>query len=161
MNDPVETHGPIEIHYDTYAENPRHWSDFSTFWTFHRRYNSPDLNPPPDQTFKPNDREHIWLPVYMYDHSGTAYNTTGFSCQWDSGLVGFIFVEKSKVRAEYGKKSIHPKLKHRVLDRLRSEVEIYSQWVNGEVYGYVNTETDDSCWGFYSIEEALQEAQAA
>ncbi len=33
-------------------------------------------------------------------------NTTGFSCPWDSGQVGWVFVSKKKVREEYGVKRI-------------------------------------------------------
>jgi hypothetical protein len=33
----------------------------------------------------------IALPLYLYDHSGLTMNTSGFSCPWDSGQVGFIY----------------------------------------------------------------------
>lgn len=44
----------------------------------------------------------VVLPLYLYDHSGLMMNTTGFSCSWDSGQVGYIFVSKDDVRQEFG-----------------------------------------------------------
>lgn len=35
------------------------------------------------------------LPIYMYDHSGLTISTGPFSCPWDSGQVGIIYIEKS------------------------------------------------------------------
>lgn len=41
--------------------------------------------------------------------------------------------------------------------------EILKQWAAGEVYGFVTTDKDgneiDSCWGFYSFEEAYSAAK--
>ena len=77
----------------------------------------------------------------------------GFSCPWDSGQVGFIYVEKEKVRKEYGKKAVSQKLKSRVLDYLRGEVKTYDDFIRGNVWGYVIEDKDgkhiDSCWGFF------------
>jgi hypothetical protein len=50
---------------------------------------------------------------------------------------------------------------------MAGEVETYSQWANGEVYGYDVQDKEgnslDSCWGFYGIdycrEEALSQAE--
>lgn len=149
----------IEIFYDDHPESPRDWGHSSTFWTFHSRYCSPDPDPDPD--FRPNDREHIWLPVYMYDHGGVVYNTTGFSCPWDSGCVGLIFIEKSKVRKDHGWKRITKAREEQVLSWLRSEVDVYSQWAGGEVYGYVIDDGDgNSCWGFYGLDYCIEEAKA-
>ena len=33
----------------------------------------------------------VFLPLYLFDHSGITMNTSGFSCPWDSGQVGWIF----------------------------------------------------------------------
>ena len=30
----------------------------------------------------------VFLPLYLFDHSGITMNTSGFSCPWDSGQVG-------------------------------------------------------------------------
>ena len=170
MHDPIETHTTddghtIEIFYDDHPESPRDWGHSSTFWTFHSRYCSPDPNPDPD--FTPNDRDHIWLPVWMYDHSGVAYAaapSNPFHCPWDSGCVGLIWISKSQVRHDHGWKRITKAREDKILSYLKSEVETYSQWANGEVYGYVVKDADDeevdSCWGFYGMDYCLQEAEA-
>jgi len=96
--------------------------------------------------------KYIVLPLYLYDHSGITMRTTPFSCPWDSGQVGVIFVEKNKVREEYGWKVITAKRKEKILERLKGEVETYDQYLRGEVYGFrklVDGEEVDSCWGFY------------
>lgn len=87
---------------------------------------------------------YIIKPVYMYDHGNITLNTTGFGCQWDSGQVGYAVVTaetvKKKFESNYG-------LAEKVID---AEVKIYSQFVGGDVYGYVvEDEEGDSCWGFY------------
>jgi hypothetical protein len=100
----------------------------------------------------------IMLPLYLYDHSGLTMNTTGFSCPWDSGQVGVIFVTREKVRKEFLVERISSKLLGIVKERLKSEVEVYDQYLKGDVYGYDISEVDedgeeirhiDSCWGFY------------
>lgn len=139
----------IEIHYDDHPESPREWGHDSTFWTFHSRYRSPDPDPDPDYDLS----DCVWLPVFMYDHGGVVYNTTGFHCPWDSGCVGFIFMEKSRIREIYGWKRITKAREEQVKTWLRNEVETYSQWANGQVYGFITKDPDgeeiDSCWGFY------------
>lgn len=162
----------IRIEHDPDPESPRRaFDNVGTFWTEHRRYCSPD--PIPHQTITDSikamfgswskfDRGCVWLPVYLYDHSGVAYRTTPFSCPWDSGQVGIIFATNQKCREEWG---AHYRRKARAY--LAGEVEEYSTWANGEVYGYVvedeaGTEIE-SCWGFYghdAVEEAIAEWRA-
>jgi len=54
-------------------------------------------------------KTHIILPLYLYDHSGITMNTTGFSCGWDSGQVGYIVMSYEKIRKEYNWKNITKK----------------------------------------------------
>jgi len=42
----------------------------------------------------------IIMDIYLYDHSSITISTTPFSCPWDSGKVGYIYVLKSKVFEE-------------------------------------------------------------
>jgi hypothetical protein len=99
----------------------------------------------------------IWLPLYLYDHSGITISTTGFrhidSAQWDWGQVGFIYVTKKKARGEYIWKGITAARTEKVLEALRSEVETYDQYLTGDVYRYTVIKPDgeegDSCGGFF------------
>lgn len=109
----------------------------------------------PDRIFKALDQDTIWLPVYAYEHGAIMYRaaqSNPFHCKWDSGMVGLIYMTKVEVRNEYGVKRISPKLREQVLKRLRSEVEEWSSWANGEVYSFTiedeNGEFVDSCGGW-------------
>ena len=109
------------------------------------------------------------LPLFLYDHSGISIKVGSFSglpqghAEFDSGQVGFIYTTRARC-TELGVKLRSKKLEA----ALRQEVEIYNQYLTGEVYGFVieeNTTCDkcghvaveviDSCWGFYGsdIEE--------
>jgi hypothetical protein len=109
----------------------------------------------------------IILPVYAYIHSGIALNTTGFSCPWDSGQSGFIYVEKEKVKKEWKVSRVSAKLRNKVEEVLRGEVETFNQYLSGDVYGYRVFEKDesgeetevDSCWGYYGEEYCKQAAE--
>lgn len=39
----------------------------------------------------------VILPVYMHDHSGITFSTSPFSCSWDSGQVGVIYMPPSVI----------------------------------------------------------------
>ena len=47
-------------------------------------------------------QKYLMLPLYLYDHSGITMNTTGFSCPWDSGQVGWIYASKEDALREFG-----------------------------------------------------------
>jgi len=94
---------------------------------------------------------YIMLSLYLYDHSGITMSTSGFSCPWDSGQVGFIYVSKERLREEYGRKKVTKKLIALAENHLKAEVEIYDDCLQGNVYGYRvfnNDEEIASCWGF-------------
>ena len=156
----------LEIVNDMDPVNPR--TDFDQLGTIYyssSRYNLGDKCVSKDEIESiMEDNEKIYLPVYAYIHSGVALNTTGFSCPWDSGMSGIIAVSKDKVRQEYNTKRITKKILDQVKNRLKAEVEEFSQYLNGEVYGFqVKDETGDivvSCYGFYSEEDAEAEGKA-
>jgi hypothetical protein len=95
----------------------------------------------------------VMLPLYLYDHSGITMNTTGFSCPWDSGKVGYIIATKEMIRAEYGIKRINKGLLEKIEQYLIGEVKIYDQYISGDVYNFLiedmNGNHIDSCGGFY------------
>ena len=89
------------------------------------------------------------LPLYLYDHSGITMNTTGFSCPWDSGQVGWIYADRRRIEAEYGK--VTPETVEKARQVLEGEVKSYDYFLTGQCYGFQLFREDvevDSCWGF-------------
>jgi len=111
------------------------------------------------------EKNLIMLPLYLYDHSGITMNTGGFSCPWDSGQVGWIYISRKKVREEYSVKRISKKLLNKIIKYLTSEVSTYDNYLTGEVYGFVvEGAGDDSCWGFYGdsgVKDAIAEGKSS
>jgi len=105
------------------------------------------------------DRFAFYLPLYLYDHSGITMNTTGFSCPWDSGQVGYIITSKERVREEWKVKRISPKLRKLVYTALKLEVEEYDHFLRGEMYCYDIPSLGDACSGFLSVKAALDAAK--
>ena len=157
---------------DESPESPREWSNMGTMACFHRRYSLGDNNVPFSSSEFGSWAEmenYIWkqldaavvLPIYMYDHGGITISTEPFSCPWDSGQIGFIYVTKDQLRKEYSVKRLSQKIIQRAEKILYSEVQTYDQYLTGDVYGYkliecstcdkdhVHEEVIDSCWGFY------------
>lgn len=100
----------------------------------------------------------VILPLYLYDHSGITMKTSPFSCPWDSGQVGWIYLTREKALEEYGYKRFTKGCRAKVEKYLKGEVAEYDSYISGEVYGYRLVEIDDdgeetneldSCWGFY------------
>ena len=166
----------IQITSDECPINPRS-DDFDsclgTLVAFHRRYSLSDDKHLSDgsklkaENFNNFDEmiAHVnkveggivWLPVYMYDHSGITINTGGYnsidSARWDWGQLGFIYVSKKKARDWYSWKTITKTRINKLEEYLRNEIKTFDQYLTGEVYDYQiltpDGEEDDSCWGFY------------
>jgi hypothetical protein len=65
----------------------------------------------------------------MYDHSGITISYKPFSCPWDSGQIGWIFVNKDQVRREFGVKRISKKVMDKVRSVLIAEIEDYNEYL--------------------------------
>jgi hypothetical protein len=163
----------IKIEQDDCGESPREWDNLGTMACSHKRYNLGDKDhgvnfddynswDEVEAGICKDNNIAIILPIYMYDHSGITINTTGFSCPWDSGQIGFIFVTKETVRKEYGRCT--KKNLEKVNNYLEGEVRTYDQFLTGDVYGYTITdetgEEVDSCWGFYGHDYCEEEAKS-
>ncbi|MCD1635919.1 hypothetical protein K7H91_19340 [Martelella mediterranea] len=176
----------IKIYHDPDAESPRAWSNLGRLICWHRRYRLGDshrfdipaaflyelagVSVQSDhsmESLRDRAKRHaILLPVFLYDHSGLAMNTTGFYCPWDSGQVGFVYVTLEDVRKEFGVKRVTQALREKTEDILRSEIATFDAYLGGRVYGYVieqDSEEIDACWGFVGDYETLclPEAQNA
>ena len=150
----------IKIYQDTDAESPREFDNIGTMMCAHRNYNLGDAQADGDaireKAAEVEKAGGIVLPLYLYDHSGITMNTTGFSCPWDSGQVGIIYVMPEKGREEFGRQ-----WKKKATKYLKGEVETYDQYLTGDVYGYVveGPDSNDSCWGFFGKKYAIEEAK--
>jgi len=103
----------------------------------------------------------VVLPLYLYDHSGITISTGRFSCPWDSGQVGFIYMELDKAKKEFTCTD-EADLRKKAEAYLEQEVKTYDQYLTGAVYGYdaLDWEGDsiDSCWGFFGYEETEEDS---
>lgn len=164
----------VRIKPDNTPESPREWDNLGTMVCWHRRYTLGDKidgwagergQYEFQQWVDKSGEVALCLPLYLYDHSGITMNTSGFSCPWDSGQVGWIYVSRAKLRQEYGKKRISKKVLELARGVLVSEVKVYDQFLTGDVYGFVIEDSEgehlDSCWGFYGLADCKVEATSA
>ena len=159
----------ITIHYDTDAENPRDFEcNLGTIYS-HDRMAEGDLDEITTEhgTINPArlTKDYIWLWIWKYEHGGVAFSAsaegqgnpfTGRAAHayFDSGRWGIIAVSKDKARDAYGVQRITPALRARILAGLKAEVEEFSAYCNGDVFGYTiededGQELDGQCFGFY------------
>ena len=152
----------VSIYQDMSAESPREWDNLGTMVCFHTRYSlgdNHDIDHNDYNSFseiiKANTNEaDMVLPLFLYDHSDITMGITPFHCRWDSGQVGYITISKEKIIKEYGNDSIETRAN--ITRYLRNEVETYSQYLEGECYGYILKDSEgeeiDSCFGFYGYD---------
>lgn len=164
----------INIYRDTDECSPRDNCDYTShFWnntyshTFDRRRETQfgDILDDNGRLSKDFIKDHIFVKVYLYSHSGESVSTSSFGDPWDSGLFGILAESKESVREESGAKRISPKLRKMIVERLTAEVNEFNQWLTGDVYGYTITPLDDdedvldSCWGFYGDYNNREESE--
>ena len=163
----------VSLYHDEDPGSPREWDNLGKMVCWHRRVNLGD------ETIKTSNYRNmdelvasfnarVCIPLYLYEHGGMTMRTHPFGDPWDSGQVGFIYVTDETLRKEYSVppgQDIPPETLDLAKQVLVGEVETYDQYLTGDVYGYMVKdeagEHVDSCWGFFGLEYAQQEAEAA
>jgi hypothetical protein len=174
----------VRVFMDDDPLDPRKEGDcyLGTMACFHSRY---DLGDSRDEYqfsdvgamrdwLKVHEDELVILPLFLYDHSGITMNTRGFSCPWDSGKVGWIYVSREDILENWGRKRLTAKLRRQAEKVLIAEVEAYDQYLVGDVYGYTISREEtcndcghtedvhlDSCWGYYGLDYVKEAALEA
>ena len=165
----LEYHGhKISIYPDDDPMNPRDGC-FGTMVCFHRQY---DLG---DKTEWKNNfegfnkwlaakqhRSIVCLPLYLYDHSGITMSTSPFSCPWDSGRVGFIYVTSKTIRDEFGCKRVTDSVRKKAKEILEEEVKTYDAFISGGMFRYevrFNGSYVEHTGNYVSVKDALEAAQ--
>jgi hypothetical protein len=172
MEESLEYKGyTIKIEIDSDPMNPRtEFDNACKMACFHKRYNLGDKHDynhddynnwdEMEKAIKRNEDVALIEPLYMYDHSGITISTSSFSCRWDSGQIGFVYITKQSVRECYGIKRITKKYLEKAQSLLDGEVKTYDNYLTGSVYGYNVVKVDedgdeediDSCWGFFGYD---------
>ena len=149
----------LVIEQDEFSEDPRSWGNIGTMLCCNRRYQLGDCNSNrkteeqlaeicrkygksdeeiDEMTFAEEvqfilDQDDVCgLPLYITDHSGISMQTYRFDA-WDSSFVGLIFVEKDFYLAQMCLKD-EEGWKEKAKETLKSEIEIYSDFLEGNVY---------------------------
>jgi hypothetical protein len=193
----------IEIVPDDSDFSPRDWDNAGTMVTWHSRYSLGDKQPKENpETWLANllkeetdfdskeynaiddmvidellgklEKFYIFLPVYLYDHSGISISTSRtypYNDRWDAGQVGWIYISKKNAVNEWGKKLFTKVLEEKTIKHLQGEIKVYDDFLVGNVYGYRVLDADgevvDSNWGYYpddddktGYDECVREAKS-
>lgn len=150
----------VTVRYDEVAGSPREWDNLGTMVCWHGRYNLGDEQPSisPSEYLADLPEGTITLPLYLYDHGGISMSSSPFSCPWDSGQVGFIYVTRETIAKEFPNYTPEDDT---IRQYLANEVKTYDTYLSGQVYwyqvermttcdkGHEHEELVDSCGGFY------------
>jgi hypothetical protein len=170
----------IQIVPDGEPENPRDFmgTDSTILCREHNRYRLGDEQSQacsPEEMLAEIKAEHgptrVALPVWFYDHSIQAMSVRPFTgraqhAEWDSAWAGFIFMTDAQIREVYIAKRITKRMVEEVTANLTAQVEVYSDYLSGNTFGYVVIDPDtgeelDCCFGFYGWADVIAQAKEA
>lgn len=132
------------------------YSDCLEDYDYYNEPGVPDIDKVREMITKWSDNNIISLPIYVYEHGGITMNTGGYSCRWDSGEAGVIYMSKQEAMNRYESKRWTKKLAEQVYEAMKKQVEYLAAIIEGNIYGFVVEDEDgnvlDSCWGFVETE---------
>jgi hypothetical protein len=168
----------VELHQDLDPSSPREWVHGCELVLDHKKYDLPNDADVNLDDFTTEDEFISWLKtekgalvvhrVYGYDHGGLSLSVSHsypFDDPWDAGVLGVAYVTAQNWKDCQGTEwTGSTEQLATCTDMIKGDVESYSQYLNGEVYGYRvldNGEEVDSCWDIYGYDYAKAEAAAS
>jgi hypothetical protein len=162
----------LVIEHDRYPVDPREFeSECTTMYCKHKKYRLGDINAKfivddsefsnwHDYEYVLKKNKYVFKPIYMYDHGGITLSASrfSFSCPWDSGRLGVIYISPQSLRMILGVKRIMKKDREWAGKMLVEQISEYNGYLNGNVYfgKVIDSETgevlQDSVGGFYGEE---------
>jgi hypothetical protein len=163
----------LEIMIDESCESPREWDNLTMIVTV--KNNHHDIG---DIQVRDSDeirelledkKAKFAMPLYVYEHSGISLKCFEdktmvgypYNDQWDAGCIGMVFTTEALLK-EAG---LFNSTKKEIIECMKTEIETYSQWCNGECYGFRLSEWSkcdkcnqledkeiDSCFGYYGYD---------
>jgi hypothetical protein len=165
----------IRIYADEDAPNPlEDWSEMGTILSLNRRHRNFD----PDGVEHAIENKADAVALSYYEHGLCLWLVArelpaGASCPWDSVQFAGVWLpdpETLESARNYGGFTRRMFMRKRA----RQACAAYTQWCNGDIYGYdverltvcphcgeESTEPLDSCWGFYGVDNCRSEAESA
>ena len=165
----------LSIEPDECYESPREWDNMAKMICFHKRDALGDKHDYKhcdylgwdgmEAALVKKEKPIVIRRLYMMDHSGLTISTDSSrfrACDsngWDWGTLGFVLVPRG-----------HPELKglrkdkamERANHTVDTEVEVYNQYLSGDVWCWVIKDPDgavvESCGGCYGCKYAEEEA---
>lgn len=164
----------IRLYPDPDAPNPLdEWSEMGTILSLNRRHRNFD----PDAIEAAVTGNPDAVPLSYYEHGLCLWRVAGelpasATCPFDSVAFAGLWLPDAETLASarfYGGRT----RRHFMRKHAREACDVYTQWCNGEVYGFEiehltacaacgeeQAEPVESVWGFYGLEECRDEARA-
>lgn len=138
----------IQISHDEDAESPREWDNPGRMLCLHNRYTLGDKHDYTAEDIKEEvSKSDFSMPLFLYDHSGISMSTAR-TCSWDSSAVGYIIISRKEVDQH-----LTGFTDEQVMQFLEGQIEVYSQYLEGEVYSYLVDDGEvGSCSGFFGYD---------
>ena len=165
----------IRIYPDGDTPNPLDdWSEMGTILSLNRRHANFDPAGVEDAVEHNPDA----VPLSYFEHGLCLWSVAGelpaaARCPWDSVAFAGVWLPDADTldsARHYGGRT----RRHFMRKRARQACEAYTRWCNGDTYGYEIerltgctacghelSESVESCWGFFGLDECLSAATAA
>ena len=163
----------LEIMIDEACESPREWDNLTIIVTIKNNHNDiGDIQENSSEELRElleDKKAKFAMPLYIYEHSGMALKCFEdktmvgypYNDQWDAGCIGMVFTTEALLK-EAG---LFNSTKKEIIEYMKAEVDTYSQWCNGECYGFrlskwskcdkcnqLEDKEIDSCFGYYGYD---------
>jgi hypothetical protein len=163
----------ISLYPDHFAENPlQDWSEMGQIFSLNRRHENYD----PEAIEAAIRSNPDAVPLSYYEHGLCRWAVSGefpmvANCPFDSvSFAGLWLPDAETIGSASG--LTQAERRRFMEERARQAAEVYTQWCNGEVYGFEiermtactccgseQAEPLESCWSFYGFEDCLSEAE--